>query len=103
MTSGVCLRTLQFDQPLGTILAIGKHHVLSLYGHPKLIELSSGKVIHVWTDLRSGLQDSSIVRGLKGDAIPPPMAFDPARNRLAIVNLDTVTVIEFNHSALSSP
>jgi hypothetical protein len=103
MTSGVCLRTLQFDQPLGTMLAIGKHHVLSLYGHPKLIELSSGKVIHVWIDLHSGLQDSSIVRGLKGDTIPPPMAFDPARNRLAIVNRETVTVIEFNHSALSSP
>jgi hypothetical protein len=102
VTNGACLRTLQFDQQLGTILAIGKHHILSLYRHPKLIELSTGKVVHVWVDLHSGLQDGSIVRGLKDDAMPPPMVFDPARNRLAIVNRDTVTVIEFNHLALSS-
>jgi hypothetical protein len=102
VTNGACLRALQFDQPLGTILAIGKHHILSLYRHPKLIELSTGKVLHVWIDLQSGLQDGSIVRGLKDDAMPPPMVFDPARNRFAIVNRDTVTVIEFNHLALSS-
>jgi hypothetical protein len=102
MTNGACLRALQFDQPLGTILAIGKHHILSLYRHPKLIELSTGKVLHVWIDLHSGLQDGSIVWGLKDDAMPPPMAFDTARNRFAVVNRDTVTVIEFNHLALSS-
>jgi hypothetical protein len=56
-----CLRAFQLKEPAGTILAIGTHHVLSLYRHPKLIELSTGDVLHVWTELHSGLQDGSIV------------------------------------------
>jgi hypothetical protein len=97
-----CLRTFEFDEPLGTILALGKRHILSLYQHPKLIDLSSGKVVHVWTEMHSGRQDGSIVRGLEGEAKPPPMAFDPAGKRFAIVNRDTVTVITFDESTLSS-
>jgi hypothetical protein len=97
-----CLRAFQLDEPPGTIMALGTRHVLSLYRHPKLIDLSTGKVVHVWSELQSGLQDGSIVWGLDGDAQPPPMAFDRARNRFAIVNRDTVTVIEFNQSALGS-
>ena len=76
--------------------------MLSLYRHPKLVDLSTGKVVHVWTELRSGLQDGSIMFQLDGDAKPPPMAFDPASNRFAIVNGDTVTLIEFDHSVLSA-
>jgi hypothetical protein len=102
LSSRTCLRAFQFEEPPGTILAIGTDHALSLYRHPKLIDLSTGNVLHVWTELHSGLQDSSIVWALKEDARPPPMALDPASNRFAIVNRDTVTVIEFNHSALSS-
>ena len=39
---------------------------------------------------------------LDGDAMPPPMAFDPASNRFAILNGDTVTLIEFGHSVVSA-
>jgi hypothetical protein len=98
----VCLQAFQFDEPLGTILAIGKRHVLSLYRHPKLVDLSSGKIVHVWTELQSGLQDGSIIRGLDGDAKPPPMALDPAGRRFAIVNGETVTLIQFDRSALGA-
>ena len=42
-------------------MALGKRHVLSLYRHPKLVDLSAGKVVHVWTELQSGLQEGSIV------------------------------------------
>jgi hypothetical protein len=94
-----CLQAFQLDEPPGTIMALGRRYVLSLYRHPKLVDLSTGKVIHVWPELQSGLQDGSII--LNDDAKPPPMAFDPASKRFAIVNRDTVTVIEFNHSALS--
>jgi hypothetical protein len=97
-----CLRAFQLEQPAGTILALGKRYVLSLYRHPKLLDLSTGKVVHVWTELRSGLQDGSIMFQLDGDAKPPPMAFDPASNRFAIVNGDTVTLIEFGHSVGSA-
>lgn len=93
-----CLRSFQLDEPPGKILPIGKRHVLSLYRHPKLVDLSAGKIVHAWTELRSGLQEGSIMGHLEGEAMPPPMAFDPATNRLAIANGDTVTLIEFNHS-----
>jgi hypothetical protein len=97
-----CLQAFQLDAPPGTILALGKRFVLSLYRHPKLVDLSTGKVVHVWTELRSGLQDGSIMWYLDGDAKPPPMAFDPTTNRFAIVNGDTVTLIEFGHSVVSA-
>ena len=100
LAGGMCLRAFQLDAPGGTILAIGANHVLSLYRHPKLIELATGKVLHVWTQLHSGIQDGSIVCGLEGDAKPPPMAIDPAGRRFAIVNGDAVTVIEFTLSAV---
>lgn len=95
-----CLQAFQMDESPGTIIALGKRHVLALYRHPKLVDLSTGKVIHVWSELQSGLQDGSII--LDEDAKPPPMVFDPTNKRFAIVNGDTVTVIEFNQSALGS-
>jgi hypothetical protein len=97
-----CLQAFQLEEPPGTIVALGKRYVLSLYRHPKLVDLSTGKVVHVWTELRSGLQDGSIMRHLDGDTKPPPMAFDPASSRFAIVNGDTVTLIEFGHSVVSA-
>ena len=97
-----CLRAFQFDEPLGIILTLGTRHVLSLYRHPKLVDLSTGKVVHVWTELQSGLQDGSIMWGLEGEAKPPPMALDPAGKRFAIVNRDVVTVITFDESALGA-
>jgi hypothetical protein len=97
-----CLRAFQMDEPPGTILALGRRHVLSLYRHPKLIDLTTGKIIHVWSELQSGVQDGSIIHHLDGDAKPPPMAFDAVGNQFAIVNRDTVTVIEFNRSELEA-
>jgi hypothetical protein len=102
LAGGTCLGAFQLGEPPGTILAIGANHALSLYRHPKLIDLSTGKILHVWAELHSGLQDGSIVWNLKEDANPPPMALDPATIRFAIANRDAVTVIEFDHSALSS-
>lgn len=95
VAQGACLRALQLDEPPGVVFAAGPDHILSLYRHPKLIELTTGKQLHVWTELNSGLQDGSIVWGLKDEAKPPPMAFDPVHKRFAIVNGDNITVIEF--------
>ena len=96
-----CLHAFQLDEPAGTILPLGKRFVLSLYRHPKLIDLSTGKIVHVWSELHSGRQDGSIIH-LDDDAKPPPMAFDPATKRFAIVNGDTVTVIAFDRSAVDA-
>ena len=102
VASRTCLRAFKMDEPAGTILPLGTRHVLSLYRHPKLIELSTGQVVHAWTELSSGRQDGSIMWGLSDDAMPPAMAFDPSSGRFAIANGDTVTVLEFNLPALNA-
>jgi hypothetical protein len=102
LTRAQCLRAFQLPEQPGTILSVGRHHVLSLYRHPKLIDLSSDQVLHVWTELASGLQGSSIIWHLKDDAKPPPMCFDSVRGRFAIADRNRITVIEFDLSALSS-
>jgi hypothetical protein len=100
VASRTCLRAFKLDEPAGTILPLGNHHVLSLYRHPKLIELATGKVLHVWTELSSGRQVGSIMWGLGDEAMPPAMAFDRSTGRFAIANRDTVTVLEFDLAAL---
>ena len=100
LASGRCVRAFQLDEPPGTILGIGPRHVLSLYRHPKLIDVSTAQVVHVWTDLCSGLQHGSVIWGLKEDEKPPPMAFDPASSRFAIAHRDGITIIAFDQAAL---
>ncbi|MBC9880262.1 hypothetical protein G8O24_23325 [Bradyrhizobium sp. INPA01-394B] len=102
VVSRTCLQAFKMGEPPGTMFPVGKGHVLSLYRHPKLIELSTGKVLHAWTELSSGRQDGSIMWGLSDDAMPPPMAFDPTSGRFAIANRDTITVLEFNLPAFSA-
>lgn len=92
---GSCERAFDRDEPPGTMFAVDEGRVLSLYRHPKLIDLNTGTTLHVWGGLYSGLQDSSIVRHLEDDALPPPMAFDAVRKRFAIANGDSITVIDF--------
>lgn len=98
LVKGLCVGAFQLDEPPGTMLALGQDHVLSLYRHPKIIDLQACKVVHVWDHLDSGLQDSSIVWGLKTTGTPPPMAFDLAKKRFAIASDDAVTVIQFSGS-----
>ena len=96
-----CLRTFQLDEPAGTLVGLGTRHVLSLYRHPKLIDLATGQVVHTWTDLQTGLQISSIMDADNHDR-PPPMAFDRTGLRFALANGDTVTVITFDRAALAA-
>jgi hypothetical protein len=102
VASGTYLGAFQFDEPAGTILAVGTQHVFSLFRQPKLIDLSTGRVLHVWTELHSCFQGGPIIWGLDENAKPPPMALDPTGSRFAIASRNTVTVIEFDRSALSS-
>ena len=42
------------------------------------------------------------MRGLKGEANPPPMTFDPVSGRFAIADSNRITVVEFDLSSLSA-
>lgn len=90
------LGSFKYDEPLGTIVAVGTQHILSLYQHPKLIEVATGKILYLWSKLQSGLQQSSIVGGLVNSQMPPPYAFDPEKMRFAIANGKSITVLQFH-------
>lgn len=95
LKNGRCDRSFLLDDPPGTMWAIGQHHALSLYRNPKLIDLRNGKIVQTWEHLASGQQTSSITKASTQETAPPPMAFDAARRRFAIVSGDTITVIHF--------
>jgi hypothetical protein len=75
----------------GTSMPVGRDHVVGFYEHPKLFEISSGKVIQSWPEVNSGKQNSSIIWHHEQ---PPPMALDPAGKRFAVAGTDAITVIQ---------
>ena len=43
------------------MMPVGTNFVVGFFGHPKLIEIATGKVLRSWPDLMSGDQKSSII------------------------------------------
>ena len=81
---------------VGTMLG-HRAHVLGLYDHPKLVDVSSGQVLERWSDIRTGRQTSSITFGYPGDAEPvPPIAMDPRHSRLAVAQQDAIHVLQMH-------
>jgi hypothetical protein len=64
--------------------------VVTFYGHPRLVCLTSGAVIHEWPELPSGKQTSSIIWGIER---PPALALDAARGRFALLRGDEIVVV----------
>ncbi|WP_434388701.1 hypothetical protein [Melittangium boletus] len=80
------------DAPLGTCMPVGAHHVLSLFEHPRLIELATGHVVERWPDLDTGGQHSSIVHHIPP---PPPLALDALGGRLAVGTPRGIEILRF--------
>jgi hypothetical protein len=59
-------------------------------------------VLHVWTELASGLQGCSIIWGPRGRCEAAANVLRSGRGRVAIADHDRITIIEFDLSALSS-
>jgi hypothetical protein len=87
--SRVNLKT-RLEETAGTIMAAGSEFIVGFCRHPKLIEISSGKVIQRWLELDSGEQNSSIV--FEGKL--PLLALDSNRMRFALADSDGITVIQ---------
>lgn len=78
-------------EPLGTLMPLGDHLVVSFFNHPKVFDLRNGALIHEWPNLHSGKQESSILRGI--DPLPP-LALDPKHGRFALAQDQHIHVIE---------
>lgn len=86
-TSSWCSRADLCD-PAGTIMP-WRDWIVSFYEYPKVIEISTGRIIHSWDKIYSGKQLGSIDLG---DPPPPLIAIDPQRGRFAVQIPDGVAV-----------
>ncbi len=77
---------------LGTMMAVGPHHLLGLYECPKLIDLRTGEVVRRWSHIDSGTQKSSI---LINSPVIPPIALNAPGQRCAIADAEGINILEF--------
>jgi len=87
------LSKVTMREPIGTVMAIDRNRCVSLYRHPKLIDLSTGCVIASWPEIDSGTQvDSFVTLAMR----VPPTALDSANRRFAIAGADAISVVEID-------
>ena len=87
------LSRVEVAEPMGTIMPIDETVCLSLYEHPKLVDLRTGDVTGRWPQIDSGTQVQSI---LTAATLPPPTALDPACRRFAIADTEAITVVDLS-------
>lgn len=87
---GRLLSSTELERPAGTMMAVGDGHIVAMHGHPRLIRLADGEVLHEWSDLHGGEQLSSIMHHIDP---PPPMALDPVRRRFAVFDGRCIHVV----------
>lgn len=77
-------------EPLGTLFMLDEAHILSLYDHPKIVQVTTGEIVARLPDVKTGRQNSSIIHGID---VLPPMAFDATNRRLAVFQKDEIVVV----------
>jgi hypothetical protein len=88
--TGSWLSTIPISGPLGTLLSY-HDRVVSLYGHPRLIDPATGEVIADWPEVDAGVRSGSY--GV--EHVPTPVAaVDPIGGRLAVAQTDHIAVID---------
>ena len=95
LSEGRWLSRVRVDEIIGTMVGVDAC-VLGLYGHPKLVDVSTGQVVERWPEIRSGKQTSPIIWHQKEDDLAPPIALDRARGRIAISQADGIHVFHLN-------
>lgn len=90
-------QALKLNQPAGELMPISRRFVVSMYEHPKLIDLKVGAVIHEWKHINSGKQKSSIIWHQEK---PPAMALDPVNARFAVFSDDVLHMVVIDRLSL---
>jgi hypothetical protein len=86
-----CLSSAALGYPPGAMMAVGTEHVVTLFHHPRLVALDSGRVVREWPDLPTDEQVSSIIVGSKPYT---PVALDPERRRFAVARPDAIHIVD---------
>lgn len=80
------------EEPVGEMMPVGSDFVVGFYDHPKVFDVTTGKVVKRWPDLPSGTRNSSIE--ISHDH-SPVVALDAAHRRFAVVCDGEIVVVEF--------
>jgi hypothetical protein len=84
------MKTMEMEEPAGTVFALNPNLAISLYDHLKLIDLETGAIVQRWSDINTGKQESCIP---DKTAPQPPIAVDRENGRIAIATPDSIRVI----------
>ncbi|MCX4528222.1 MULTISPECIES: hypothetical protein [unclassified Streptomyces] len=77
------------ESPWGTLVACGGDRVLALYGHPRLVDATTGAVLAAWRDVAAPRDESPYGRGPE-----PVAALHPDGTRLALAIEDGIAVLD---------
>ncbi|MFB7718513.1 hypothetical protein [Nocardia sp. NPDC056100] len=83
------LHRARLTHPVGTMIAC-EERIVSLFGHPRLIDPASGRTLLEWPDVDAGAKDRSY--GV-GQVPTPVVAVHPDGTRLAIAQSDHIAIL----------
>ncbi len=83
--------SVKTGETIGTFMPLDSKTIISFFEYPKLISLETGKVLHEWTDLKTGKQTSSIIWGIEP---VPPLALDSQNHRFAVATDENINVVQ---------
>ncbi|WP_116813539.1 hypothetical protein [Steroidobacter cummioxidans] len=93
LATAAVLASTRPPEKVGSMMAVGAHHLLTLHEHPRLLHIPSNEIIRSWPEIRSGTQISGILMDRRH--LPPPMALDPVNARCAIASSNCIHVLLF--------
>jgi hypothetical protein len=85
------ISSTETEKVIGTFMPLDSKTIVSFFEYPKLISLETGKVLHEWTELKTGKQTSSIIGGIEP---VPPLALDPSNHRFAVATEESIDVVQ---------
>jgi hypothetical protein len=83
-------RVVSVEETIGNMMWLGEGLGVGFYESPKVFDITTGQVVHRWSDISSGTQTSSIIHHLKG---LPPVACDPVGRRFAVASETGIDVV----------
>ena len=88
--TGEVLNPITINSQIGNIFSIDETRCWDLYRYPKIIDLTSGKVIDKIEEIDSGKQSSSIIHHI---ADLPKIAFNRRTKQMAIAKDNTIEIL----------
>ncbi len=91
VVAGAFVSVRPCDDWVGHLMPVGPSHAVGFHGHPKLVDLSTGRVVYRWPGLDTGPRSGPI--DLSG-VVLPPLAIDGPRRRFAVASGTAITIVQ---------